>query len=350
MRKLFFVVIVIVLNLLFINVCAQVNPNAIYKNAIEEINNKQYSDAIELLRSIENTENYLVYFNIGYCYYHLKNDKLAQKYFKKSIKLNNTYSKSYAYLGFSYFYANKLNKSEKAFIQCLNLDNTANTEADNYSIYYTLGQINTLRKNKSKALKYYFKALEYRPDDFNVNYILANIYFFDGNYNNAKKFFEKCDKIDNQIFPVINHLIMIKYKQNNLKDVEQLKQRLRELKQKSADEEVKTAKRFTIDFFDYKKFHVFVEESFDLSAALYYHWVFIATDRNGNIIKTINLESSSIIREQNIKYIVGIDYYATHETTNIMFKELPEYSVMKDIVIKELDNKLQGDRVIKKQK
>jgi hypothetical protein len=59
----------------------------------------------------------------------------------------------------------------------------------------------------------------------------------------------------------------------------------------------------------------------------------------------VNLESSSILRELGTNYIVGIDQYKDnrriHQTTNIGFDNLPEYNIMKNIVIEEIENGLE---------
>jgi tetratricopeptide (TPR) repeat protein len=264
----------------------------------------------------------------------LDNDELAQYFFKKSIELNKDHRESYGYLGMSYFFTDRLDESEKAFLRCIELKN------DNYQDYYYLGKIYELRNNINTAISYYYEALKYNKADFRTNYSLANIYFDNDDYDNAKKYFEICDTINDQLYPVVNCLIRIKYRQNDMDNVEELKQRLRVIKRASNDKILMGLSRFTIDTFIYNDFHVFVEESFNLSGDLYYHWVFRICDDNENLIKTVNLESSLVLREFGINYIVGMDQYNNnrriHQTTNITFVKLPAYNVMKNIVIEEI--------------
>jgi tetratricopeptide (TPR) repeat protein len=336
MKKEFLVIFL--LNFCFIDVFSQSDYNSIYDKAIENINIENYNEGIRLLQSIEDRGDFMLFYNLGYCHYFLENDELAQFYFGKSIELKNDFVKSHGYLGMSYFFTNQLNNSEKEFLQCIDLDGT------NYNDYFFLGKIYENRNNIETAINYYLKSLEYNSTDFNTNYALANIYFDDGDYENADRYFEECDKINNQLYPVVNCLIRIKYKQNNLERVEELKGRLRKIKQNTDNENLNKLSRFTIDTFTYENFHIFVEESFDLSGDLYYHWVFRICDNNDNFIRSVNLESSLVLRELGTNYIVGIDRYESdrriHQTTGIGFNELPDYSVMKKIVIEEMEKGL----------
>jgi tetratricopeptide (TPR) repeat protein len=329
---------VILFYTVFSNVYAQINPIEVYNDALERISNEEYLEAINLLRLIENDKNHLVYYNLGYCYYVLENDELAQHFLRKSIELNDNHVESYGYLGMSYFFTNRLNESEESFLRCIKLRN------DNYKDYYFLGKIYESRNNFDIAINYYFEALKYNEFDFQTNYSLANIYFENDDYSNAKKYFEVCDIINNQIYPVVSCLIRIKYRLNDLVNVEELKQRLRIIKQETDNENLKKLSRFTIDTFIYNDIHVFVEESFNLSGNLYYHWVFRICDDKGNLIKTVNLESSLVLRELGTAYIVGMDQYKDdrriHQTTNIGFKKLPAYNDMKNIVIEEIEKGL----------
>ena len=179
---------------------------------------------------------------------------------------------------------------------------------------------------------------------FFTTYSLANIYFDKNDYTKARKYFEICDAIDDQVYPVVSCLIRIKYRQEDFENIEKLKQRLRTIKQNSKDKRIIELSRFTIDTFIYKDYHIFVEESFNLSGILYYYWTFRIYDTNDNFIRSVNLESSLALREMGTAYIVGIDRFEKdrriHQTTNITFTKLPDYGVMKNIVIEEIEKGL----------
>jgi len=329
---------VIILSFLVLNIYAQIDYDNVYNEAIENIENKNYIEAIRLLQSIQDSGDYLLFFNLGHCYFQLENDELAQRFLKRSIELNGDYMNSRGYLGMSYLYTNKLDEAEAEFLKCVELDSTY------YRNYFLLAKIYEQRDNIEKAIEYYLEALKYNSMDFHTNYSIANIYFDNDDYINAQKYFEVCDSINNEIYPVISCLIRIKYRYEDLDNIEILKQRLRAVKQDSDNENIRRLTRFTIDTFTYKDYHIFVEETFDLSGILYYHWVFRIVDNNGNFLRSVNLESSLGLRQMGNAYIIGVDIFEQdrriHHTTNIAFAELPEYNVMKNYVIEEIESGL----------
>ena len=335
MKPLF---ILIIFFTVFSGVYAQIESNETFIKAMEKIDNREYAEAVILLRSIEEPADYLVCFNIGYCHYFMEEDDLAQAYFKKAIELNSGFVDSYGYLGMSYFFTNQPDKSEEMFLRCIEIRN------NHFKDYYFLGQIYELKNKRDTAVSYYLEALKLNDSDFHTNYSLAVIYFDNDDFINAKKYFEICDAVDDSVYPVVNCLIQISYRQDDLDNVEELKQRLRVIRKESDDRRLAKLTRFTIDTFTYKDLHIFAEESFELSGSLYYHWVFRICDSEGNLIKTVNLESSAGLRALGTAYIVGMDQFRDgrryHQTTIISFRQLPEYSTMKNIVIDEIENGL----------
>lgn len=178
-------------------------------------------------------------------------------------------------------------------------------------------------------------------NDFGVFYILGVSYYYLDDGDRAYKYFDICDKMDDQHYFVVNYLIRTRYKQGNLGDVETYKQRLREIRKNSDSNELKNRRRFTIDRFYHKDLNIIVEESFDLSGALYYHWIFNIYDSKDKFLRSVNLESSIGLKGG---YIVGIDVFEKnrriHSTTNVGFNNLPGYNEMKAVVIKEIESGL----------
>jgi Tfp pilus assembly protein PilF len=320
-------------------VYAETGNEAVYEEAINNIENENFVEAIKLLQSIQDSGDYLLFFNLGYCYYQLENDEQAQLNFKRSIELNGEFLQSYGFLGMSYLISGKLNEAEETFLKCIELDGTY------YRNYFFLGKIYEQRNNTDKAIDYYLEALKHDSTDFFTNYSIANIFFDNDDYVNAQKYFEICDEINDQIYPVVSCLIRIKYRHGDLENIEKLKQRLREIKQESDNENIRRLGRFTIDVFTYNDYIIFAEESFNLSGTLYYHWVFRIHDKNENFLRSVNLESSVGLRQMGTAYIIGIDIFEQnrriHHTTNVGFTELPEYNVMKNYVIQDIEKGLE---------
>lgn len=189
------------------------------------------------------------------------------------------------------------------------------------------------------------ELLNQEIDAFDLYYCLGKSYYHLEDCDMALKYLEICDDLDDQHFYTVNYLIRVKYRQGNLDDVESLKQRLRQIRQNHDSNEIRRLQRFTIDRFDYNDLQIIVEESFELSGFLYYHWIFNIYDSDDNFIRSVNLETSVGLREMSeLKYIIGVDVFKgknrIHSTTNVGFKELPEYNEMKAVVIEEIKNGL----------
>jgi len=332
------VFLIIIFSFVFLNVFAQVDSDGIFDEAINKMENEEFHAAIDLLKQIEDN-NHLVFYYIGICYYFLDNDEYAQRYLKRSIELNDSHIESHGYLGMSYFFSQKYDEAEAAFLRCIELGSTS------FNNYFFLGKIYEYRNNPDIAIGYYLETLKINELDFQTNYSLALIYFNRGDFNNAQKYFEVCDALDPQLFSVVNFLIRIKYAQNDLINVEGLKQRLRNIRQSSQDPRITRLTRFVIDEFSHKEYRIIAEESFEFTGFLYYHWTFLVFGSNGRLVKTVNLESSVGLREFGINYIVGtdefIDNQRIHRTTTTEFRQLPEYNIMKGVVIEELDSGLE---------
>lgn len=312
----------------------------VYEQAVREIETENFSRAIELLKSIQHTDDYMVFHYLGVAHYFLDNDESAQLYLARSIELNNDFVSSHGYLAMSYFHSGNLDAAQTHFLRCVELNKT------NFRDYYFLGKIHEQRGDMDSALHYLSRAMEYNDSDFQTIYSIANIYFDRDDYDNARKYFELADGINDGVYPVVSCLIRIKYRQGDLDDIDAYKTRLRTIRQNTDDERLRRLRHFTIDTFTHNDLQINVSEIFDPdpSADLYYYWIFNVYDGDENFIKRVNLESSSAIRALGLSYIVGTDRFEPgvriHQSTNITFTELPEYSVMKNIVIEAIEKGL----------
>ena len=109
--------------------------------------------------------------------------------------------------------------------------------------------------------------------------------------------------------------------------------------------DLRNKKMYTIEIYNIDENIVYARESFEKEGDLYYYYSFNIFDKNENLLTTINLESSLIIRSMDTMYILGADIYddgkRIHKTYNIGFKELPEYEELKRLVKMAFENKLE---------
>lgn len=168
--------------------------------------------------------------------------------------------------------------------------------------WYNAGQIHYDRARFERALEAWTKAAELAPDDFQTQTKLVQALYALGRYDAAAPH----------------------------------RKRLLELRPEDRRE-------FCFDQFEVGENRVFAYETFDKGGDLYYHFTFKVTSPKGEILETVNLESSAIIREHGVMYVLGRNRRAEHRTYGHSWTELPAYAEIKALVIKaakgELDPK-----------
>ena len=169
---------------------------------------------------------------------------------------------------------------------------------DHVSARYNLGQLHYNAKRFEKALEQWSAAVKLAPDDFDVNKKVVQAFHALGRYGDAKPYREK----------------------------------LFELRKK--DERLKGLREFCFDQFTVGKYHVFAYETFDKVGDLYYHYTFKVMSPAGEMVRTINLESSVGIRAMGVPYLLGKNEGRVHSQLGHMWKKLPTYTELKPIVIK----------------
>ena len=76
MKNKYFIVVFLYISIF--NAYSQTDYKEVYNNAIDNINKENYYEAIKLLQSIQDKNDYMIFYNLGYCYYQLENDELTQ--------------------------------------------------------------------------------------------------------------------------------------------------------------------------------------------------------------------------------------------------------------------------------
>ena len=127
---------------------------------------KRYKEALEYLKISNglNPENYITEFMLGTAYSNLDNDKLALKYWKKSIKHNISFYDPYIALG-NYFYKKGIPDSAKFYFTRFPLSKYP------VGIYYRLGLVELQLGDTVKAMNYFNTYLEKGSDTTLINQI-----------------------------------------------------------------------------------------------------------------------------------------------------------------------------------
>jgi tetratricopeptide (TPR) repeat protein len=97
-------------------------------------------------------------------------------------------------------------------------------------------------------------------------------------------------------------------------------------------------KDYVFDQFDVGTKHIFAYETFDTSGDLAYVYRFDVT-ANDKRLGSVNLETSAVIREQGVPYLLGMNKDGAHAQLGKTFTKLPTYKDLKPLVIDAIKSK-----------
>ena len=159
---------------------------------------KKFHQALDVLRNLKiNKDNqYIIYHNIGSCYYSLNNFKSALKFFLKAHQLNKNFQETLLCLGMVY---SQLNENENA-LRYYNL--ALDTKVDQFKVFKSLGDFYKKNKNYDLSIAYYEKSINLNPNYCLALESLANLFFKLCKFKLAEKYFLKFLEIEkNLIYP-----------------------------------------------------------------------------------------------------------------------------------------------------
>lgn len=108
------------------------------------------------------------------------------------------------------------------------------------------------------------------------------------------------------------------------------------LRQAAKDPQLAKLKSYVFDQFDVGKYHIYVYEAFDTSGDLAYVYQFQVTEHD-RPLGSVNLETSAVIREQGVPFILGMDKAGKHTSfSDKTWKAMPAYKVVKAEAIKKI--------------
>lgn len=195
-----------------------------------------------------------------------------------------------------------LARAGKAKDAAVRFDRALTADPKHVDAAYNAGQSYYDQKQFAKAAERWTTASRLAPDDFNAAKKIVQAYMALGKEAEAMKAREK-------VFA---------------------------LKKAAKDPQLARMKSYVFDQFDVGKYHIYVYEAFDTSGALAYVYQFQVTEQD-RPLGSVNLETSAVIREQGMPYILGMDKGDKHTTfSDKAWKTLPAYKVVKAEAIKKI--------------
>jgi tetratricopeptide (TPR) repeat protein len=175
-------------------------------------------------------------------------------------------------------------------------DRALNADPKHVDAAYNAGQSYYDVKDFAKAVDRWTTASRLAPDDFDAAKKIVQAYMALGNEAEAMRAREK----------------------------------VLALKKAGKDPRLAQMKSYVFDQFDVGRYHIYVYEAFDTSGDLAYVYQFQVTE-NDRPIGSINLETSTVVRDLGVPYLLGMDKGGSHTTFNDKsWKTLPTYKTVKE--------------------
>src|SRR5438477_831576 len=190
---------------------------------------------------------------------------------------------------------------------------------------YNAGVVLGGLKKEKEAVVYFDRALAINPKFVDAAYNAGQGYYNLKDFVHAAERWIAAEKLAPEDFAVARKLVQVHHALH--KDAEAAKARDKVFALYKAGK-AGGAKDFVFDQFDVGKHHVYAAETFDTSGDLAYVYRFDVADSDKRI-GNVNLETSAVIREQGVPYLLGMDKGGTHSQLGKTFKTLPTYKELK---------------------
>jgi tetratricopeptide (TPR) repeat protein len=331
---------------------------------------KNFEAALSAVTKVtqENPSSGMAFFLLGRTQFYREQDADAKAAFDKTIELIPSFAEAWFFRGLTFVYMNqpdsarsdfekasqlnpkepkywfelgKLNeRTEKDKAATLALEKVVLLDPKWAEAWFALGTIASGKGDNAKAAEMWEKALEVDPKYVNAHWNLGIHHQLRGDpkmsLSHFLAVFEQCS----QDIEAVKKIIQAYYRLEDFKNANVFRTKLLELITKSDDPKILGMKEFCFDQFDASGGKFFAYESIEKKGDLFYWLTFKLVNDEGKIIKTINLETSNILKEQGFLFVLGQNEGSTHYTFNVAFKEMPPYSELKQLILKANNGQL----------
>ncbi len=204
---------------------------------------------------------------------------------------------------------------------------------------YNAGVVFGKLGNPKEAAVRFERALAVNPKHVDAAYNAGQSYYDAKDFANAGKRWEVAAKLEPDDFQIAKKLVQAYVAQGKPAELKKARDRVFAIWKASKDPEIKKLKSYVYDQFEVGKYHIYVYEAFDTSGDLAYVYQFKVTLRDKSL-GSVNLETSAVIREQRVPYILGVDKDSSHETlAEHTWKKLPDYKTVKAVATKTIEER-----------
>lgn len=159
-------------------------------------------------KNLSNKKLARIHYNIGVCFYQLKQTDKAVMEFERAINLNPNYEKAFYALGMAFSDLKNFADAEKAFRQTLKLSNNGETWFDLAIVLFELKKYDESAESFRSAIKFGSQSIGASHNNLGV------VYALNGNFRRAENELEIAQKLNFEEAPSNLQILrkaMIKY-------------------------------------------------------------------------------------------------------------------------------------------
>jgi tetratricopeptide (TPR) repeat protein len=204
---------------------------------------------------------------------------------------------------------------------------------------YNAGVVFGRTNNTKDAIVRFERALKANPKHADAAYNAGQSYYDLGEFALAAARWETAAKLQPDDFQIAKKLVQAYVGLDKPDKVRKARDRVLAMWKSGKDPSVGKLKSYVYDQFIAGKYHVYVYETFDPSGDLAYVWQAKVVLKD-KVVGSVNLETSAVLREKGMPYIVGVDKEGEHSTiAEHAWKRQPGYKVWKAIALETIDAK-----------
>lgn len=199
------------------------------------------------------------------------------------------------------------------------------------SALYNAGVVLTNLGRTKEARGYFERALKADPGNIDAAYNLGQLHYDAKDFAKASKYWKIAAKLAPEDFQTAKKLVQAAMALGKAKEIEKARAVVFALHAASKDPQVAKLTSYVCDQFDVGKYHIYVYEAFDISGDLAYLYEFKVTEKD-KPIGSVNLETSAVIREMGVQFLLGMNQGNKHSSFNEhQWKQRPEYKAVRKL-------------------
>lgn len=204
------------------------------------------------------------------------------------------------------------------------------------SAAYNAGVVLARAGNPKAAVLRFDRALAIDPKHVDAAYNAGQSYYDGKQFAKAAERWTTAGKLTPDDFDTAKKLVQAYMALGKDAEAAKARDRVFALKRAAKDPKLAQLKSYVMDQFDVGKHHVYVYEAFETTGDLAYVYKFEVTEQD-RPLGSVNLETSTVIREQGVPFILGMDQAGKHTSfSDKAWKTQPAYKVVKAEAIKKI--------------